>query len=92
METATIRRSQKIFIQMSMAVKTRNADQCRSHHQKIIKYHNTIEEAIEFFSGRLGQCPLSTTQKQKEGTLKVEFGSEAARSEIGELSLMRHGN
>ena len=48
-----MRRSHKIFILMSKEVKTRSADQCRSHHQKIIKYHHTIEEAIEFFSGKL---------------------------------------
>ena len=46
MDISTLRRSQKIFIMMSKVVKTRSADQCRSHHQKIIKYHNTIEEAI----------------------------------------------
>ena len=53
MDISALRRSQKIFIMMSKVVKTRSADQCRSHHQKIIKYHNTIEEAIEFFSDKL---------------------------------------
>ena len=53
MDVSTLRRSQKIFILMSKEVKTRSADQCRSHHQKIIKYHHTVEEAIEFFSSKL---------------------------------------
>ena len=38
---------------MSKMVETRSADQCRSHHQKIMKYHNTIEEAIVNFSKKL---------------------------------------
>ena len=42
MDISTLRRSHKIFILMSKEVKTRSADQCRSHHQKIIKYHHTI--------------------------------------------------
>ena len=46
MDVSTLRRSHKIFILMSKEVKTRSADQCRSHHQKIIKYHNTVDEAI----------------------------------------------
>jgi len=33
------RKSEKVFLQMSKLVKTRSADQCRSHHQKILKYH-----------------------------------------------------
>lgn len=34
---------------MSRKIKTRSADQCRSHHQKILKYHNSLEETIKFF-------------------------------------------
>ena len=32
---------------MSNAVKTRSADQCRSHHQKMMKYHRCISEIID---------------------------------------------
>ena len=47
---SSTRRSQKLFIQMSKWVKTRTPDQCRSHHQKTMKYHHTIDETINFFT------------------------------------------
>lgn len=31
---------------MSKAVKSRTADQCRSHHQKMMKYHNSISNIV----------------------------------------------
>lgn len=40
---------------MSKEVHTRSADQCRSHHQKILKYHYNIDEAIRYFVMRLFQ-------------------------------------
>ena len=53
MDVSSLRRAQKIFILMSQEVKTRSADQCRSHHQKIMKYHHTIDGAIKYFSEKL---------------------------------------
>jgi hypothetical protein len=50
MKHSSTRRSQKLFIQMSKWVKTRTPDQCRSHHQKTMKYHHTIDETINFFT------------------------------------------
>lgn len=35
---------------MSQQVKTRSADQCRSHHQKVLKYHHSIEEIIQHYT------------------------------------------
>lgn len=32
---------------MSYLVKTRTADQCRSHHQKMLKYHGNITQILE---------------------------------------------
>ena len=34
---------------MAIDVKTRTADQCRSHHQKIIKYHNSLRDIVEYY-------------------------------------------
>ena len=36
----------KINVRMSKVVKTRSADQCRSHHQKMMKYHGSIPSII----------------------------------------------
>jgi len=38
----------KVNVKMSRAVQTRTAEQCRSHHQKMLKYHRSNEEIIEF--------------------------------------------
>lgn len=42
------RKSLKVNVKMSRAVQTRTAEQCRSHHQKMLKYHRSNEEIIEF--------------------------------------------
>jgi hypothetical protein len=40
------RKEIKINVLMSKLIVTRNPDQCRSHHQKMMKYHNSIPEII----------------------------------------------
>ena len=37
----------KINVRMSRVVKTRSSDQCRSHHQKMMKHHRSIPLIIE---------------------------------------------
>lgn len=32
---------------MSQQIKTRSPDQCRSHHQKMIKYHASLDGIID---------------------------------------------
>lgn len=49
-KTKLSRKANKIFKKMSEVVQTRTADQCRSHHQKIINYHGQVEEIIRFYS------------------------------------------
>jgi hypothetical protein len=34
---------------MAMDVKTRTADQCRSHHQKTIKCHNSLGDVVGYY-------------------------------------------
>jgi hypothetical protein len=56
------RRDSKINVLMSKAIGTRSADQCRSHHQKMIKYHTDIPTIIAHVVGmqyNQGENPLS---------------------------------
>jgi hypothetical protein len=46
-ENLTTRRLTKIHVQMSKVILTRSPDQCRSHHQKMIKHHNSIPEIVD---------------------------------------------
>jgi hypothetical protein len=41
------RKAAKINVLMSAAVGTRSPDQCRSHHQKMVKYHQDIPKIIQ---------------------------------------------
>lgn len=43
----TDRRLFKINVLMSIAVGSRSPDQCRSHHQKMMKYHGDIPSIID---------------------------------------------
>jgi hypothetical protein len=47
-QSNTSRRLMKINVIMSHAIKTRSPDQCRSHHQKMVKYHRDIPSIIEY--------------------------------------------
>lgn len=40
------RKQIKINVLMSKLITSRNPDQCRSHHQKMMKYHHSIPEII----------------------------------------------
>jgi len=42
------RKSQKVNLQMSKFIKTRSGEQCRSHHQKMMKYHDDIPSIIAY--------------------------------------------
>lgn len=50
MSSKLSRKSKKVFLKMSQLVRSRTADQCRSHHQKILKYHNNLNEIIRYYS------------------------------------------
>lgn len=47
------RKGEKVFMKMSNSVKTRSSDQCRSHHQKMIKHHTDLEGVKRILEGRL---------------------------------------
>lgn len=49
------RRTDKIFREMAKAIRTRGADQCRSHHQKMDKKFPEFERLLEYLGENYGQ-------------------------------------
>lgn len=49
MSTKLARKSRKVFLNMALLVKSRSADQCRSHHQKVLNYHKSVQEIIRYY-------------------------------------------
>lgn len=41
-----IRRTEKIFLQMSKTIPTRSSHQIKSHHQKLMKKHHCVETIL----------------------------------------------
>lgn len=48
-----LRRCNQIFVKMSEKLKSREPLQCRSHHQKMLKKHRTIDQIISHFEEKL---------------------------------------
>lgn len=55
MTCSELRKANKVFLKMSKLVKTRTPDQCRSHHQKILKYHHSLQHIILTYKRRFEQ-------------------------------------
>jgi len=72
---SSLRRSQKLFLQMSKFIGTRSPDQCRSHHQKTMKYHHTIDGVINFF-GNLSTS-IDNSQQQLEPPQEILIKKES---------------
>jgi hypothetical protein len=49
MECRALRKTEKVYMKMAREVRTRTADQCRSHHQKVLKYHSSVEDIISYY-------------------------------------------
>ena len=49
MESQKERVASKIFLKMSKVLRSRNPNQCRSHHQKLIQYHGNIDNIITYY-------------------------------------------
>lgn len=43
------RRDHKIFVEMSLNIGSKSPEQCRSHHQKVIKKYLTIDQTVSMF-------------------------------------------
>lgn len=63
MDSRALRKSAKVFLNMSRHVRTRTPDQCRSHHQKVLKSHNGLSALIANYRFLLygKKCSLSKT-------------------------------
>jgi hypothetical protein len=62
------RKEIKVFKQISLFVKTRTSDQCRSHHQKILKIHKSIENILRVYEKRGLIKPMIPKVKDERGT------------------------
>ena len=49
MECKASRKKHKIFNEMAKWMRTRNSEQCRSHHQKKLHYHQSIRNIISHY-------------------------------------------
>ena len=58
----------KVFKQISLFVKTRTPDQCRSHHQKILKIHKSVENVLRVYEQRGLIKPLIPQVKDERVT------------------------
>jgi hypothetical protein len=93
MGRSELRKSRKIFIKMSKALRTRVPEQCRSHHQKMIELHSSLPELIRFYREEV--FPLGndhpthkaaktakTTHDSQERLYRVERSGNCFRLEI----------
>ena len=58
------RKSQKVFLHMSFTIASRTPEQCRTHHQKMVKYHHTLDNIV-FCHRHQGALP-SAVRSRKE--------------------------
>jgi hypothetical protein len=52
-----VRRSCKVFMLMAENILTRTSDQCRSHHQKMINYHGSVDKILEYYAEGVKKGP-----------------------------------
>jgi hypothetical protein len=69
------RRLIKINVMMSRAVKSRSSDQCRSHHQKMMKFHKDIPSIIDYIQG-LRASETNTNSVIDDIEVKIEGDQE----------------
>lgn len=80
----TLRKTEKVFMHMARQVRTRTADQCRSHHQKILKYHNSLQDIIDYYKEHL-------FGKQVQGDSCI-FRKTGDEEPLGWYRIYRRGN
>lgn len=80
MKKSKLRKEKKIFIKMSKNVRTRVPEQCRSHHQKMMELHRSLDEIIRFF--RKEVFPLDQEEIHEEKQVKTEAKQEEEVSPI----------
>ncbi len=76
-------------MRMAQQVRTRTADQCRSHHQKILKYHRSLQDIVDYYKRHL-------FGKQVEGPpvgmLWPTGDGEDEEGSVGFYRIYRRGN
>lgn len=48
-----LRKTERVFSQMSKHIRSRKTSQCKSHHQKVEKYYGSIENIISHYKAIL---------------------------------------
>lgn len=71
MREKSTRKSNKVFLKMSNEVKSRSADQCRSHHQKVLKYHESLQEIIRYYTEEVYSFESIFGSKEVQGKKKA---------------------
>lgn len=77
------KRLMKINIMMSKSVRTKNATQCRSHHQKMLVHYKTIENIILFLGEEKSEQHENEGESVQEST-GVEMVQENNSSTVQE--------
>lgn len=49
MKDESNRRSSKIFLEMSLFIRTKTPEQCRTHHQKVLGKYESIEKIMSLY-------------------------------------------
>jgi hypothetical protein len=77
------RRTIKINKLISQYVKTRSPDQCRSHHQKMLKYHHTIAGIIHHVAELQG---LLEEEAEGQAKMPVRIRKKMLKAEAEEVA------
>lgn len=77
----------KIYSKMADCIKSRTALQCRSHHQKMMKTHGSIDYIIQYYSGVV--IPYFTKQEAK---LKNEKYKKRPKRQYSFYKVSKIGN
>ena len=62
----------KVFNQMAKWMRTRTSDQCRSHHQKLLQYHQSIRNIITHFEEVIFRKMQAHPRTHKVKAVKIE--------------------
>jgi hypothetical protein len=84
------RKSQRVFLQMSMVITSRSAEQCRTHHQKMLKTHGSLEHVVADYRRRGYPRSPGATQSGKKSPKKEE--GQGGLSEAQPFRILQMGN
>lgn len=90
MEDKESRIKSKIFIKMSKKVRSRNSDQCRSHHQKLVEYYETAENIISHYENNvfsLAEC-LQRKNLRKRAPSELDKDSEGKSNPFYQINAL----